>query len=484
MNHEDTKRPSRIGSGLRAAAALTRISVRLALCLRVFVVACLAVGVGRTERPTAPKFRIHTPPVDRLYGEGLYARRFPIVIDAARANVREVNVRALTMSVEHQWAELEQLRLAPVRNGQAVWTLTITPPDWGMYETRIYIEIDSDADEWVEHRFRWCALRPGVRNLRWAGVNVWMHPLDPRREFVLARMRGAGLSRLRVQLTPGDVGPNATGSATTASLLTGASTLGLRVLAHFPQGFRRRSLLTPARQAFTLYADLIDEYELEDGRIVHRDPTGSPDALEVKGSAFLAPPLAAPETLWPAGGGAGQRYLTRVGWSNVTPEDPVFSADYRQAGYVSRLLALAGRYGETPVYFTRFTDGRAIGRQAPADYGLVEADLQPKRAYVTVAALAVAIGERRFNRALIETPHVRAYLFGQGDDCTLVCWTTGDTAFVSLEGLGRMAGLRNWMGRSQPRPTRDGQLLLDLSRRPYMILGVSDTITAELVLRL
>jgi hypothetical protein len=116
-------------------------------------------------------------------------------------------------------------------------------------------------------------------------------------------------------------------------------------------------------------------------------------------------------------------WVTEIGWPS-SPASSGLSAT-KQAENLVRSFLLSRRYKavEAMFWYDFVNDGNNPA-ESESNFGLLNADLTPKPAFVAAAVLAKTLGARKWDRTIFETGTVKVYQYGTGGDAVIAGWRT------------------------------------------------------------
>lgn len=171
-------------------------------------------------------------------------------------------------------------------------------------------------------------------------------------------------------------------------------------------------------------------------------------------------------------------WVTEIGWP-VT-QKPTTELD--QAAYLARtyLLFRATR-SQAPVYCYDFQDDGLNPAEKEHNFGLVRPDYAPKPAYQALAAMAAAIGNLSFTRAIrdsdpaLESGAAKVYVYGEDDRQTIAAWSGDDAPHrvtVTLPLPYEKTTMTDWQGhpRALPPAESGNRVTLTLGALPLYLL--------------
>lgn len=152
-------------------------------------------------------------------------------------------------------------------------------------------------------------------------------------------------------------------------------------------------------------------------------------------------------------------WITELGWP-VNPKVPG-QDEATQAANLIRSYLLSRRYDAVKALFWYdFIDDGTDPNNYEHNFGMLHHDLTPKPAFVGAAVLATTLGERAWNRALVDQPDVKAFQYGTANDTIIAGWTVGaDPRTVSLPLPAGQYIQRDWQGGESTVTVTNGQPL-------------------------
>jgi len=169
-------------------------------------------------------------------------------------------------------------------------------------------------------------------------------------------------------------------------------------------------------------------------------------------------------------------WLTEMGVPARRAPDGTFTQSERdQAVYLVKAYANALSHGVDRFFFFYMAE---FLEYASSLWGIVRSDLTPKPAYAALAAMTETLGEARFVGQLdLGDPDARGYLFRNGGRYVMVAWSNAPKG-VSLPA-SRALTLTDIMGVASQRPSRRGQVAVDLSPVPVYVSGLPAAIAKQ-----
>lgn len=219
----------------------------------------------------------------------------------------------------------------------------------------------------------------------------------------------------------------------------------------------------------------------QDGFSIHPYMPPNPPETGYKGKGGPIDTVSIPTT-WPylhdftmqhvkADGKPLQVWVTELGWP-VNPKVPG-QDEATQAANLVRSYLLSRRYAAVRVLFWYdFVDDGTDINNFEFNFGLLHNDLTPKPAFVATSVLATTVGQRKWDKSLIDTPDIKVYQYGPGDP-VIVGWTPGTegrTAAVSLPP-GRYIQ-RDWQGVETPVTITDQDFAWQVGPLPRYLIPV------------
>lgn len=218
------------------------------------------------------------------------------------------------------------------------------------------------------------------------------------------------------------------------------------------------------------------------------------DGYETKGHPFLKN-VSVP-SLWPLYGEMTRQrsedkdrpldaWITEVGWhlADSLPTNKgelLFIDEYRQAAYATRLFLLSRRYNTTRcVYLYDFQNDGVDLKEREHNFGIIRKDFSPKAAYPAMALLSHLLGDKKFKKALEETPDRKIFCYGEGKEEVIAFWTVNKYSeplsrqpeTLSLNLGRKKITLVDWQGYKVKLTSKDGTYVLPISENPSFIVN-------------
>lgn len=143
-------------------------------------------------------------------------------------------------------------------------------------------------------------------------------------------------------------------------------------------------------------------------------------------------------------------WITEIGWPS-SPASSGLSAT-KQAESLVRSFLLSRRYKavEAMFWYDFVNDGNNPA-ESESNFGLLNADLTPKPAFVAAAVLARTLGARKWDRTILESGTVKVYQYGTGEDAVIAGWRTDASKRPVRVPVPRGNYVRrDWQGVSSP----------------------------------
>jgi hypothetical protein len=164
-------------------------------------------------------------------------------------------------------------------------------------------------------------------------------------------------------------------------------------------------------------------------------------------------------------------WVTEICWNSHI--HPYGSSELRQADMLVRFYVLSMASGKVKkVFWWTLRDGGTREYDQGDMVGLVRRDYTPKYSYYAYAVMTRMLEGKKFLGSLIERDSVYVLKFGDGDNDTLVAWTTRPYAYVRVS-FQKQLECYDVLGvkRVVPLNERTGALPVPLSPSPVYLVG-------------